>query len=167
MTFQNVFGTVSIEFAEMLFAQLVNLSPRSDGDQLAKAANSALAAMHGIAPRDETEAMLAAQMVATHQASMECYRRATLKEQTFDGRQANLNQGSKLSRTHAALLEALNRHRGKGKQTVTVEHVHVHQGGQAIVGTVTHEGGGAAAKTEEQSHAPCRSDEPGTEVRRQ
>jgi hypothetical protein len=34
------------------------------------------------------------------------------------------------------LLDALNRHRGKGQQKVTVEHVHVHSGGQAIVGTV-------------------------------
>src|SRR5258708_25891945 len=28
----------------------------------------------------------------------------------------------------ATLLEALNRHRGKGQQKVTVEHVHVHSG---------------------------------------
>jgi hypothetical protein len=28
------------------------------------------------------------------------------------------------------LLDALNRHRGKGQQKVTVEHVHVHSGGQ-------------------------------------
>ena len=40
---------------------------------------------------------------------------------------------AQLSRTHATLLEALNRHRGKGAQRVTVEHVHVHEGGQAIV----------------------------------
>jgi hypothetical protein len=30
----------------------------------------------------------------------------------------------------------LNRHRGKGQQKVTVEHVHVHSGGQAVVGVV-------------------------------
>lgn len=59
----------------------------------------------------------------------------------------------KLSRTHAALLDALNRHRGKGQQKVTVEHVHVHSGGQAIVGNVNGPGGGDAAKSEEQSHA--------------
>jgi hypothetical protein len=41
-----------------------------------------------------------------------------------------------MSRTHAALVEALNRHRGKGQQKVTVEHVHVHAGGQAVVGIV-------------------------------
>ena len=33
-------------------------------------------------------------------------------------------------------LEALQRYRGKGQQKVTVEHVNVNAGGQAIVGTV-------------------------------
>jgi hypothetical protein len=67
---------------------------------------------------------------------MECYRRAMLGEQTFEGRRENLAQANKLSRTYAALLEALNRHRGKGQQKVTVEHVHVHAGGKAVVGMV-------------------------------
>jgi hypothetical protein len=50
---------------------------------------------------------------------------------------------------------ALNRHRGKGHQKVTVEHVHVHEGGQAIVGNVSTRSGGRGGeqKTEEQSHA--------------
>ena len=86
--------------------------------------------------------MPAVQMVATHQAAMECYRRAMLKEQTFEGRQVNLNQACKLSRTHTTLLETLNKHRGKGRQMVTVEHVHVNKGGQVIVGTVEHGGRG-------------------------
>jgi hypothetical protein len=63
---------------------------------------------------------------------MECYRRAMIGEQTFEGRRENLCQANKLSRTYATLLESLNRHRGKGAQKVTVEHVHVHEGGQAI-----------------------------------
>jgi hypothetical protein len=51
------------------------------------------------------------------------------------------------------LLDALNRHRGKGAQKVTVEHVHVHEGGQAIVGNIESRGGGLAPKSEEQPHA--------------
>jgi hypothetical protein len=97
--------------------------------------------------------MLAAQLIACHNASMECYRRAMIGEQTFEGRRENLCQANKLSRTYATLLEALNRHRGKGQQKVTVEHVHVHEGGQAIVGNVEHSGGGSAPKQEEQPHA--------------
>jgi hypothetical protein len=60
---------------------------------------------------------------------------------------------NKLSRSYAALLDALNRHRGKGQQKVTVEHVHVHSGGQAVVGVVETPGGGDQLKTEEQPHA--------------
>src|SRR5258708_24588659 len=95
--------------------------------------------------------MLAAQLLASHNAAMECYRRAMIAEQTFEGRKENLSQANKLSRTYATLLEALNRHRGKGQQKVTVEHVHVHEGGQAIVGSV--EGGGMRTKSKDQPHA--------------
>ena len=85
---------------------------------------------------------------------MECYRRAMIGEQTFEGRKKNLTQANKLSRTYVTLLEALNRHRGKGgQQKVTVEHVHIHAGGQAVVGMVKGPGGGDRAKAEDQPHA--------------
>ena len=64
----------------------------------------------------------------------------------------NLSAASKLSRTYAALLEALNRHRGKGQQTVRVEHVTVQAGGKTIVGVVA-QGGGGALQIEERTHA--------------
>ena len=95
-----------------------------------------VAALVSIEPRDELEAMIAAQLFGAHNAAMECYRRAMLKDQTFEGYREYLNQANKLSRTYSVLLDALNRHRGKGQQKVTVEHVHVHSGGQAIVGTI-------------------------------
>ena len=115
--------------------------------------NAILAALTGIGPKDELEGMMAAQLIAAHNAAMECYRRAMIGEQTFEGRRENLTQASKLSRTYAALLEALNRHRGKGQQKVTVEHVHVHAGGQAVVGMLEPSGGRGEAKTEDQPHA--------------
>ena len=65
--------------------------------------------------------MIAAQLLATHNAAMECYRRAMIPEQTLEGRRENLNQANKLARTCGTLIEALNRHRGKGQQKVTVE----------------------------------------------
>jgi hypothetical protein len=123
----------------------------SDPDVRAVQYAATTAALVGIGPQDELEGMMAAQLVAAHNAAMECYRRAMIGEQTPDGRCESLSQANKLSRTYAALIEALNRHRGKGQQKVTVEHVHVHSGGQAIVGNV--EGGGDRAKLEGQPHA--------------
>ena len=112
-----------------------------------------VAALVGIGPKDEIEGMIAAQLLAAHIAAIECYRRAMLAEQTFEGRRENLNQANKLSRTYTVLLDALNRHRGKGQQKVTVEHVHVHAGGQAVVGTMGAPGGGDRGKSEDQPHA--------------
>jgi len=91
---------------------------------------------------------------------MECYRRAMLGEQSFEGRRENLSQANKLSRTYATLLESLNRHRGKGQQKVTVEHVHVHSGGQAIVGNVETSGGGFPPKSKDQPHALAHAPSP-------
>ncbi len=115
--------------------------------------SATVAALIGIGPKDELEGMMAAQLIAAHNAAMECYRRAMIGEQTFEGRRENLAQANKLSRTFATLLEALNRHRGKGQQKVTVEHVHVHSGGQAVVGVVGTQGGGDRAELEDQPHA--------------
>jgi hypothetical protein len=106
----------------------------------------------GIAPRDAVEGMLAVQLVATHQAAMECFRRAHLPDQSGPGYQLCLGHANRLLRSFAALSEALDRHRGKGRQVVRVEHVTVQAGGQAIVGAVT-QGAGGGTKSEEQCHA--------------
>ena len=127
----------------------------SDSDMIDRQLDATVAALEGIAPRNEMEAMAAAQMIAAHNAAVECLRRAMLPEQTLEGRSVNLSQANKLTRTYATLWEALNKARGKGKQRVTVKHVHVHAGGQAVVGVVN-PGGGGSVRTEEQSHAQPR-----------
>jgi hypothetical protein len=147
-------GSISDDWNNVLANQAIQTLwkfENADAGQVNRQRSAALSALIGIAPRDECEGMIAGQLVACHNAAMECYRRAMMHNQTFEGRQENLNQANKLSRTYTTLLEALNRHRGKGQQKVTVEHVHVHEGGQAIVGNV--EGGGGAPKLREQAHA--------------
>ena len=141
---QAVGGSQSNDWNTMLANQTMQALwlEQSDASQRDKQRGAALAALAGIGPRDELEGMMAAQLIAAHNAAMECYRRAMIGEQTFEGRRENLNQANKLSRTWAMLLDALNKHRGKGHQKVTVEHVHVHAGGQAVVGNVVRPGGG-------------------------
>jgi hypothetical protein len=148
-------GSASDAFNATLANQVVRTLwlDYADKAEIDKLRSAAVAGLVGIGPRDELEGMLAGQLIAAHSASMECYRRAMIPEQTFEGRHEALAQANKLSRTYAVLLEALNRHRGKGQQKVTVEHVHVHQGGQAIVGNVTQAGGRGERKSGDQPHA--------------
>lgn len=97
-------------------------NPEGDEDRRAKAA-AALAALASVAPRSELEGMLAAQLVACHNAAMECFRRAAHPAAPEPARAENLAHAARLSRSYAALVEALDRRRGEGlPKTVTVEH---------------------------------------------
>ncbi len=89
-----------------------------------------------IAPAEGIEAMLATQMVGTHYAALECLRRAMIPSQSFEGREANLRQAQKLMNLYTQQVAALNKHRGKGQQKITVERVQVAPGGQAVLGDV-------------------------------
>ncbi len=88
-----------------------------------------------MAPRDPVERMLAVQMAATHVATIRSARWLASTE-NIPQVQAHYTGFSKLARTFAAQIEALRKHRTGGKQTVTVQHVNVSDGGQAIVGHV-------------------------------
>ena len=112
---------------------LGSMSPQQDSIQ---AIAATLAAMAAIAPKDGIEGMLAAQMVATHEAAMECMGRAALPDQTLEEQDFNLKHAEKLMLVYARQVEALDKRRGKGQQRITVEHVTVKAGGQAIVGNV-------------------------------
>lgn len=97
---------------------------------------AAYEAMQAIAPRSELGGMLAVQMIAAHNAALECLRRAAIERQTVEGRDMNLKHAVRLMGLYERQLAALGKHRGKGRQKITVEHVNVHAGGQAIVGDV-------------------------------
>ena len=150
-------GSMSDDWNNIIANQVVSALwlQNSDAEQVKEQRYAAVDALVGIAPRDELEGMIAAQLVACHNASMECYRRAMIGEQTFEGRRENLSQANKLSRTYAALLDALNGHRGKGLQKVTVEHVHVHAGG-AGGGRHGRDPGGWGS-TEIRGSTPCKA----------
>jgi len=105
---------------------------------------------NSLAPRDGAEAMLAKQMAGTHFAAVECLRRAAIPNQYQAARSQELNQAAKLMTLYARQLDTLNRHRGKGQQKVTVEYVHVAEGGQAIVGHVNAESGLRGQESEAQ-----------------
>ena len=160
--FQLIGGSKSDDFNQTMAMQALRSSWLQKGEtdpDSERVIQASLAALYCNEPKSELEGMLFAQMWAVHSASMEAYRRAMIPNQTHEGRVENLRSADRASRTYALLLETLNKHRGKGQQKVTVEHVHVHQGGQAIVGNVS-QGGGGAEKSGEQpdakqlTHAP-------------
>jgi len=115
------------------------LKDSTPGQRLELAA-SALAEME---PSNATEAMLANQMLAVNDAALMFVSQATLVETSSQQRDDNTERACKFLALYIQQVDAMQRLKGKaGRQKVTVEHVNVHAGGQAIVGTVTAKGSG-------------------------
>jgi hypothetical protein len=157
----NTLGTTSIDLADRLVSQILNVTHlQPPGEPISEnTLNAALGAVAGIAPRDEAEAMLAAQMVGVHWVAMELLRQAGTTDSRFHFNDAG-NMAVKLLRTYTAQLEALKRYRSAGEQRVVVQHQHVNVtadraavqvngGANPVPG-----GRGAASKPEDQPHAP-------------
>jgi|SRR5438105_4505348 len=145
MTACQVVGTQSREVADRTIVQvgeaLVFPKPKEVDETLV----TALGAMAEMAPQNVTEAMLAGQMIAVNDAIFMFLKRATVQNQPSELVDANVVRATRLMRVFNEQLEAMRRLKGKaGQQKVTVEHVHIHEGGQAIVGAVNHSttGGG-------------------------
>jgi hypothetical protein len=144
-------GTTDQDFLDGILSQLANVG-RQGRTVNERDLNFMLAVVKGIEPRDQVEAMLAAQMAAVHNATM-----------TFAHRLANVDNipqqdsaeraFNKLARTFAAQVSALKEYRSKGEQKMTVQHVNVGDGGQAVIGTINSPGRAVDEKTGEQPHA--------------
>ena len=128
-------GSASQDFVHALLGQLANAGSHG-GEIDAGALNFMLAVIKGIKPKDQLETMLAAQMAAVHMASMTFARRLGHVD-TIDQQDSAERALNKLMRTFTTQMEALKRYRTGGEQKMTVQHVSVSEGGQAIVGNVT------------------------------
>ena len=103
---------------------------------------SAMEAEQAIGPRDSLEGMLAHQMAAVHTAAMQALDKAFFRDEP-EARAKLLNAAARLLETYQRGLLTLHRIRSDGVQNIHVHHVHVGEGGQAIVGSVHGPGGSA------------------------
>ena len=153
--FTDAFGTPDEDLHNYLLNQVVQTfkgcvsSEGFDHTKVAEFTNNAMALLNGIQPQDEIEGMLAVQMIAVHNMVMETMKRAMITGQPPQWIESNVNHATKMLRTFTAQIEALKRYRTGGQQKVTVEHVHVTAGGQAIVGTVSTGGRGYTGQEHE------------------
>ncbi|MDP5217143.1 hypothetical protein Q5Y75_07935 [Ruegeria sp. 2205SS24-7] len=135
---RDVFGTDCEQQASDLMAhclKALNSAESGGSGEVNDERTFMVSIIHDIGPRDAVERMLAVQMAATHVATIRSARWLACTE-TIPQAQLHYTGFNKLARTFAAQMEALRKHRNGGKQTVTVQHVNVEDGGQAIVGNV-------------------------------
>jgi hypothetical protein len=145
-------GICEADFANWYLSQIIDVArPGARADE--KATNAMIAGIAAMRPRDETEAMLIAQMVATHELAMTFARRLKHIE-TVQQQDSAVNGLTKLTRTYAAQMAALKHYRTGGEQRVIVQRVDVREGGQAVVGVVNSDRGGEGPEQNRgQAHA--------------
>ena len=125
-------GTTDEDFLSGITRQIHLACPYNQENDF----NFLFSVVKGVEPRDQLEAMLAAQMGAVHMTTMFFARRLAMADTLYqqDSAERTFN---KLARTFATQMEALKRYRSGGEQKITVHRVWVSDGGQAIVGNVT------------------------------
>jgi hypothetical protein len=154
------FGTEDRDSVNGLAQQLIFVGARLNLDAL----SFMIAVIKGIRPNDQIEAMLAAQMAATHVTMMAFTRRLAHAEDLphQDSAERTLN---KLARTFTTQMQVLKRYRTADEQKVTVQRVSV----KAIVGNnisqAAHED--ALEKPANATHALTDARQPAMEIIRE
>lgn len=131
------FGSSSDSFVNASLGHLAQLTSRGTEVSMSDL-NAALAIVGAIGPQNELEAALAAQMAATHDLSMLMLRKAK-GAGDLDQIKEFGSLATKLQRTFTTQMKALSDWRRGGEQVV--RHVHVYEGGQAVVAEQVHLGG--------------------------
>ena len=129
-------GTANARFAERLAHQVVDCQvvPRGADDHAhADLADSAIATLKELAPAGAVEGLLAAQMVAAHNASLDLLRRAMVASQTPRVVEESTRQYARLSEVFLKQLDRFHRQRGRQRQTIRIEHVRVVEDGKVTV----------------------------------
>ena len=141
---KTVTGFQIVEGGQILLKMgLAASADQFDHETAQRQADQYLALISELKPQDPFEGLLINQMVLVFRQALDFFTISNLpgNRGNTDIQDSISNRYIKLMRLFNQQLEALDKHRNKGKQTMTVEHVHVHKGGQAIVGNVKQGGG--------------------------
>jgi hypothetical protein len=121
-------GTSSTIVAEGILRRIAS---GMSGQRQESRLNAVATLLPSLRPRDETEALLLGQFLALQDSAMDCLRRANLPEQGFYHEEKLFILANKLLNTANQTMQTILKYRSGGQQTVQV--VHVHNEGQAIV----------------------------------
>jgi hypothetical protein len=133
-------GTASSDFVEATLFQLQAAARLPNSGVSEIAVNAALSLIENAKPRDEVECALVIQMACTHSAAMAVTSRIGGGHGGDRHVAMMASAAARLMRTFAQQVETLRRLRNGGSQFVRVEHVHVNDGGQAVIGNVATKG---------------------------
>ena len=149
-------GTRSSAFVNASLLHLQTAATSPCGAISETAMNAALALIEAAAPQNEIEGALAIQMACTHTAAISVLARFRGGGGSEARVAALASAAARLLRAYSTQVEALRRLRHGGDQFVRVEHVHINDGAQAVIGSVQTRGRPSSSI----ARPPLDSDEP-------
>ena len=129
-------GTKSSDFVNASLLELQAAAHLPFGGISEVAMNAALALIEAAAPRNEIEGALAVQMACTHTAALAVLARFSGGGGSERRVVALASAAARLMRAYSGQVETLRRLRHGGDQHVRVEHIHINEGAQAVIGSV-------------------------------
>jgi hypothetical protein len=126
-------GQWNSRITELLFMAM----PGINKENAQEAGQAILSGLLDINSTDPTEGMLAAQIIAAHEASMRLRQLAWHPEQSLEAMTKFLELAEKAARTVGVLTERLDQHRGRGQQQITVKHVTVNADQALVADNIT------------------------------
>lgn len=139
MRVHEALGTSSNEFLTTALVRIGNAVRRlGNAEADGAAVSAAVALVAAVEPQNELEATMAIQMVAANEAAMVFFERARRAEY-LEHASAFSNMANKAMRSFALHAEALAKMRRNGEQVV--KHVHISDGGQAVIAGTVNTGG--------------------------
>jgi len=127
-------GTTSPDFVAATLRQIEIASRLPYQGTSEAAVNAALAIIEGAQPRNEIEAVAVIQLACAHAATMQVL--SSLRNTSGRQQAAMASAAAQLIKASAVQMEQLRKLKGGQSQYVRVEHVHVNDGGQAVIGHV-------------------------------
>ena len=155
--FMAAFGTLSetVVHAEVQrIADALRRNGKIDPAEL----DTVIAIISGQQPKNELEAMVISQMAVTHALTMRSLGNLN-RSNELQQQDSNALTVARLTKAFASQMDSLTKLRRGGEQRVVVEHVHIHTGAQAIVGTVNHTGGTPGLHRKPRT-TPCNDSNP-------
>jgi hypothetical protein len=129
-------GTTSNDFVDATLAQIQNAARLPSGAISETGVNAVLAFIEGAEVRNEVEAALAIQMGCTHAVTMTLLNKLGGEYSGLKNTTVLVSAVARLMKAFATQVETLRRLKHGSSQTVRVEHVHVHDGAQALIGNI-------------------------------
>ena len=138
---RTTFGTFSEEFADTMMGKVISGLRPNAYDLLEEATlNAALATVASLRPESEIDALMCVQLVV---AGFSALRMMELSQRHLGEENIAVYGGyaNRLLKLQGELLKTLDRRRKGSSQSIEVKHVHIHAGGQGVIGIVNHDEG--------------------------